>query len=151
FVREYDAAQFTAPAFVPADLDLPLVECTPLAIDPLQPLNGELPDAEVRRLVAARGVAPDRPLIGQFARFDFWKDPLGVITAFRLARERVPRLQLVLSAPSPKDDPEAAGVLRRVEEAADGDPDIHLFLDPEKREVNALQRACDVVVQKSLR
>ncbi len=151
FVREYDAAVCTAKAFVPPDLDLSLVGCTPLAIDPLHPINVDLPEAEVQRLVAARGIAPDRPLVGQFSRYDPWKDPLGVVEAYRLARERVAGLQLVLSGPTPEDDPEAREIFRRVQAAACGDPDIHLLQEPEKQEVNALQRACDVVVQKSLR
>ncbi len=151
FIQEYDAAMFTLAEFVSADLQLPHLCCFPLAIDPLQPVNAELPEPEARRLVAGRGIAWDRPLVGQFSRFDPWKDPSGVIEVYRLVRQEVPGLQLVLNGPAPEDDPEAEEVYRQTQAAATADPDIHVLLESTPQEVNALQRACDVVVQKSLR
>jgi trehalose synthase len=151
YVRQYDGAVYTATQFAPPGLDVPITACIEPAIDPYHAINVDLPQAEIQRLVAGCGIALDRPLMGQFSRYDPWKDPVGVIRAYRLARERVPNLQLVLSGPTPEDDPEAQEVFQQTEQAASGDPEIHLLQEPDKRDVNALQRACHVVVQKSLR
>jgi trehalose synthase len=151
FVQEYDGAVFSLPEFVPQDLHVPLLRCVPLAIDPLQPINADLPTARAEALAVGKGIALDRPLVGQFSRFDAWKDPLGVLEAYQLIQQEVPGVQLVLNGPAPEDDPETKEVYRETQAAADGDPDVHLLLESTPDEVNALQRACDVVVQKSLR
>ncbi|MFH0887541.1 MAG: glycosyltransferase, partial [bacterium] len=95
---------------------------------------------------------PTRPLVTQISRFDYLKDPVGVIDAFKLAKARVD-CQLVLAGGWASDDPESAQVLNEVKEHAGNDPDIHILVLPpfSDLEINALQRASTIVLQKSLR
>ena len=103
----------------------------PPAIDPLLPKNTPRPDADVRRTLAAMGLDTGRPLMAQVSRFDYWKDPWGVIDAYREARESVPDVQLaLLGVIEAKDDPEAFDVLETVRAHTGGDPDVHLYSDP---------------------
>ena len=113
---------------------------------------------EPARLFAALGIDSARPLVTQVSRFDVWKDPWGVVDAYRLARVSHPGLQLALLGLSQaNDDPEGADVLRSVREYADRDPDIHLFFNPaglpasNDEIVNALQSHSDALLQKSTR
>ena len=98
-------------------------------------------------------IDPGRPMVIQVSRFDRFKDPLGVIQAYQLAKGFVPSLQLVLAGGGAADDPEGEGVLSEVREAAEGDPDIHVLSSGHysDRTINALQTAADIVLQKSLR
>ena len=155
----YDGLVFSLDSYIPAGLgsNTP-VYVAPPAIDPLTPKNAPITDAEAKAIVSAMGIDPDRPLVTQVSRFDFWKDPWGVIDAYRIARQFVPGLQLALLGISQAaDDPEAADVVNRVADHADGDPDIHLYFQPDglpdsiDRIVNAFQSASLVVMQKSLR
>ncbi len=150
----YDAAVFTMREFVPPDLPVARVEIVPPAIDPLSPKNLPLADQTARQVLGWIGVDPDRPLVTQVSRFDPWKDPLGVIAAYRLAREAVPRLQLALVGSMALDDPEGWEVYRQIMQAAEADPAIHVFTNLTgvgNIEVNAFQRLSTVVVQKSIR
>ncbi len=154
FIADYDAAIFTMRDFVPPDFPVPRVEVVPPAIDPLSPKNLSLPDALARRVLSWIGMRLDRPLITQVARFDPWKDPLGVIAAYRLVREEVPDLQLALVGSMALDDPEGWTVFEQVEEQANRDPDVHVFSNLTgvgNIEVNAFQMLSDVIVQKSIR
>ena len=125
------------------------------AIDPLTVKNQPLPKSEANEILTGLSIDPERPLISQVARFDPWKDPLGVIDAYRMAKQEIPDLQLALvGVIEAQDDPEAEVVLEQVRKYREGDPDIHLFSDPQQvghQEVNAFQTASDVVLQKSLR
>jgi len=105
-LEAFDAAVFTMREFVPPDLAARRVEIVPPAIDPLSPKNMPLPEDTARRILEWIGVPLDRPLITQVSRFDPWKDPLGVIEAYRLARREVPGLQLALVGSMALDDPE---------------------------------------------
>ena len=150
-VSEYDASIFSL-----ADFAQPLphpIYLIPPSIDPLSEKNVELPPEEVAAVLARFDIEPDAPLMLQVSRFDRFKDPLGVIEAYRLARAFQPRLQLVLVGGGASDDPEGAAVLGEVRAAADGDARVHVLeLPPDAhRTINALQRAADVVLQKSLR
>ena len=134
------------------------VYITPPSIDPLTDKNTAMPMQEALGIVSAMGIEPGRPLVTQVSRFDYWKDPWGVIDAFRQARESVPGLQLaMLGLSQAADDPEALGVLHSVTDYAAGDPDIHTYFYPDglpesiDRIVNAFQTASDVVLQKSTR
>ena len=155
----YDGLIFSLDSYVPAGLNHGTpVYIVPPAIDPLTAKNSPMPEAEASAVVAAMGIDPGRPLVTQVSRFDFWKDPWGVIDAYRLAREAVPGLQLALLGISQAaDDPEALDVVNRVAEHAANDPDIHLYFYPDHlpdtidRIVNAFQSASLVVLQKSLR
>ena len=126
----------------------------PPAIDPLTPKNMALPRRDAADIVAQFGVDPDRPLMVQVSRFDPWKDPVGVIDAFREARREVPGLQVALVGPRGGDVAGGRDCLDATVDHAAGDPDIHLLWDAQRIgavEVNAFQTAADVVVQKSLR
>jgi trehalose synthase len=158
FLREYlepfDAAVFTMEEFVPPDFPIARVEIMPPAIDPLSPKNMSLADETARGVLEWIGVELDRPLVSQVSRFDRWKDPLGVIEAYRLAREEVPRLRLALVGSMALDDPEGWDVYRQVREAAHGDSGVHVFTNLTgvgNIEVNAFQRLSQVAIQKSIR
>jgi trehalose synthase len=149
-VRQYDAAVFSAPAFT-RDLPLPQALIAP-SIDPLSDKNRELDDSEVDAIMQRLQVPRDKPIITQVSRFDRLKDPLGVLDAFTLAK-RYNDCRLVLAGGSASDDPEGAEVLRQVRAAAGNDPDIHILALPPTAnlEINALQRASTIVLQKSLK
>jgi len=150
-VEEYDAAVFTMKQFVPGDLSIGRVEIVPPAIDPLSSRNMEIPIDVCRRAVADLGIDLDRPTVLQVSRFDPWKDPLGVIEAYRIARREAPGLQLILAGMLAEDDPEGRAMLKAVEKEAGGDPDIFVLTNLVNMEVNVIQRSADVVVQKSIK
>ena len=150
FVRRYDGAVFHLAEFA-RRLPVPCYVIHP-SIDPLSDKNRELESREVERRVAALGVPLDRPMLLQVSRFDPFKDPVGVVRAFRLVR-KMRDCVLVLAGGGASDDPEGAEVLARVREEANGDPDIHVLLLPNDAhlDINALQRAATAVIQKSTR
>lgn len=150
-VAAHDAAVFSL-----ADFAQPLpgpVYLIPPSIDPFSEKNIDLEPGEVRAVCEGFGIDPDRYMMIQVSRFDRFKDPAGVIRAYRLARSFIPGLQLVLAGGSAADDPEGEVVLGEVREAARDDADIHILLLPADahRTINALQRAATFVLQKSLR
>ncbi|MFH7319710.1 glycosyltransferase [Desulfurivibrio sp. D14AmB] len=148
-VADYDASVFSLPDFAQA---LPHPEyIIPPSIDPLSEKNIELPEQEITGVRRQFELDPDRPLLLQVSRFDRFKDPVGVIEAHRLARKFSPGLQLVLAGGTADDDPEGEAVLQEVRAAAGDDPDIKVLLLPPDahRTINALQRAADIVIQKS--
>lgn len=150
-VDNYDASIFSLPAFAQP---LPHPQyIIPPSIDPLSDKNIDLAQEEVDRVIARFNLDPGRPLLVQVSRYDYFKDPVGVIQAYRMAKKFIPDLQLVLAGGGASDDPEGETVLAEVREAADNDPDIHiLLLAPDAhRTINALQRAADIVLQKSTR
>jgi len=147
-VKQYDASIFSLADFAQ---QLPHPQfIIPPSIDPLSEKNLELPEAEVRMVCEEFDLDPERPLLVQISRFDRFKDPVGVIQAYKLVRSQLP-VQLVLAGGTATDDPEGEEVLAEVEEAAEGDPDIKVLLLPPEvdRTVNALQRAATVIIQKS--
>ena len=150
FVEKYDAALFSSPAFTHA-LPIPQFLFTP-TIDPLADKNRELNPEFIRAVLERFGVDPKRPILTQISRFDRLKDPVGVIQAYRIVRKHYD-CQLVLAGGGASDDPEGEAVLQEVEEAAKGDQDIHILNLPSwsAPEINALQRASTIVIQKSLR
>ena len=148
FVNNYDASIFSLAAFARA---LPHPEyIVPPSIDPLSDKNIDLEPDEINAICDRFSLDRQRPLIVQVSRFDRFKDPIGVIRAYRLATKFVPSLQLVLAGGSATDDPEGKIVIEEVKTAAD-DPDIHVLLLPPDahRTINALQRAADIILQKS--
>jgi trehalose synthase len=154
FVRElvkgYDASIFSLAAFAQP---LPHPQyLIPPSIDPLSDKNRSLEPAEVDSVTAGLGLDPAKPFLLQVSRFDRFKDPVGVIHAYRIVKRHAD-VQLVLAGSAATDDPEGETVLEEVRRESDGDPDIHvLLLAPDAhREINALQRRADVVLQKSLR
>jgi trehalose synthase len=150
FVIRYDAAIFSLPKFS-RRLPIPQVLFWP-AIDPLSEKNVEISREEVGSIVGRLGIPVDRRMVLQVSRFDRFKDPVGVIKAFKLVRRRTDCI-LVLAGGGASDDPEGRAVLAEVRAAAEGDPDIYVLELPPTahREINALQRAAAVVIQKSTR
>jgi trehalose synthase len=154
FLAEYDASIFSMPEFVPPDLPTRAIEVIPPAIDPQNPKNLPLQEDTARQILEWIGVRADAPLVTQVSRFDPWKDPLGVIQAYRLAREEVPDLQLALVGSMAFDDPECWEQYRAIRKAITGDKGIYVFTNlvgVGNIEVNAFQTRSRVIIQKSLR
>ncbi len=154
FLGAYDAAIFTMREFIPPDFPIGQVDIIPPAIDPLSPKNLPLPEDIARDVLGWIGIRTDHPLITQVSRFDAWKDPLGVIEAYRTVREEIPKAQLALVGSMALDDPEGWDVYRQIQDESAHDPLIHVFTNLTgvgNIEVNAFQALSDVIVQKSLR
>ncbi|MGC8595408.1 MAG: glycosyltransferase [Candidatus Kryptoniota bacterium] len=150
YIEKYDAVIFSAPAF-----SRPLLTRQVLispSIDPLSDKNRELDANLVQSVFDRFGIDRKRPVITQISRFDYLKDPVGVIKAYKLVKKYV-NCQLVLAGGGATDDPEGEKVLSDVRNAADGDEDIFVLLLPPSSdvEINALQRGSTVILQKSLR
>ena len=150
WVTPYDASIFSLPEFAQP---LPHPQyIIPPSIDPLSEKNCPLPDYEIKNVFSEFNLDPELPLITQVSRYDRFKDPLGVIEAYKLASKLTP-LQLVLAGGGASDDPEGEMILNEVKEASNGAPNIHVLLLPAdaNRTINALQRASDIILQKSIR
>jgi trehalose synthase len=151
FLLDYDASVFSLDAFAqPMPHPVYLI---PPSIDPLSEKNLPLDPEAVREVLEEFGIDPHRPMVLQVSRFDRFKDPLGVIQAYRLAKDFVPGLQLVLAGGSAADDPEGEVVVKDVRSAAKDDPNILVLSSGHysDRTINALQTGADIVLQKSLR
>jgi trehalose synthase len=153
-IRRYDAAIFHLREYVPATDGLPPAYIWPPAIDPLTPKNMALPIEDASYIVDQFGIDIERPLITQVSRFDPWKDPLGVIDAYRLVKEEHPELQLALVGSMAHDDPEGWDFYSQTVSYAAGDPDIFILSNLNNVgsvEVNAFQVCSAAVLQKSIR
>lgn len=153
-IRQYDAAIFHMPEYAPAGAGLQRVVIWPPAIDPLLPKNMALSAEDAAYIVDQFGIDVERPLLTQVSRFDPWKDPLGVIDAYRLVKKRFPDVQLALVGSMAHDDPEGWEYYNRTVTHADGDPDVYLLSNMNNVgavEVNAFQVHSDALVQKSTR
>jgi len=150
YISHYDGAIFSSPEFA-RQLSIPQYLFHP-AIDPLSEKNRDLPPEFIADVLSRFHIDPLRPIITQISRFDRLKDPVGVIRAYQIVK-RYFDCQLVLAGGSASDDPEGAEVLKEVRHAAAGDTDIKVLELPAwaPLEVNALQRASTIVIQKSLR
>jgi trehalose synthase len=150
FILRYNAAVFSAPAFAQT-LPIPQVLIAP-SIDPLSDKNKELDEKTIDEVFSRFKIDRDRPVVTQISRFDYLKDPLGVIQAYKLAKEHVD-MQLVLAGGGATDDPEGPLIMEQVKAEADKDKDIFvLFLPPASDiEINALQRGSTLILQKSLK
>jgi trehalose synthase len=155
-IADYDAYLFHMPEYVPESLDgtSDAVSIVPPAIDPLSPKNMALSPEDAAFVCDQFGVDVDRPLMCQVSRFDPWKDPIGVIDAYRAVREQRPDVQLALVGSMATDDPEGWQFFNSTIEHADGDPDVKILNNLNNVgsiEVNAFQSQADVVIQKSTR
>jgi len=150
YINQYDAAIFSAPSF---SQPLPIRQflISP-SIDPLSDKNKELPEETINQVLKDFNISKDKPIITQISRFDFLKDPVGVIEAFKLVRKSID-CQLILAGGTATDDPESEKVLQLVDKAAGDYPDIHVLLIPTGSDIqiNALQRASNVILQKSIK
>jgi len=148
YIEKYDVSVFTAPQFS-QELPIRKVQITP-SIDPLSDKNKDLKDSFVSSVVEKYGISDEVPFITQVSRYDYLKDPIGVIDAYRMVKKRA-RCQLVLVGSEAADDPEGAKVLKDVRKKAGDNGDIHILTNISDVEVNALQRASSVILQKSLK
>ena len=151
FILKYDASIFSLADFA-QPLPHPLYIIPP-SIDPLSDKNRDLSPGEVEAVLEDFGIDPRRPLLVQISRFDRFKDPLGVIQAYKLAKKFIPSLQLVLAGGPASDDPEGEAVYREVKLSVGDDPDAFILMLQPKADltVNALQRGATIVLQKSLK
>jgi trehalose synthase len=153
FIRRYDRAVYTMAAYAPEGLGIPL-DVVPPAIDPLAPKNMTLVPDDAHYIVRQFGIDVDRPLLLQVSRFDPWKDPLGVVDAYRLVKARWPDVQLALIGSMASDDPEGWDYLEKLHAYVGGDPDVFVLSNLDNIgsvEVNAFQSHAAVVLQKSIR
>ncbi len=151
YVVDYDASIFSLAVFSQV---LPHPQfLIPPSIDPLTEKNIHLSKKEVKKVYSRFNIDPHKPFILQVSRFDKFKDPVGVIRAYRFTKKFIPDIQLALAGGSASDDPEGEIMLNEVRNAAADDPNIHVLLLPPDahRTINALQRASDIVLQKSIR
>lgn len=158
-LQKYDTLFFHTQEYIPQGLVHSNVVASPPAIDPLAPKNIPLHRNEWEEISAKVGIPPNSPLMLQVSRFDAWKDPLGVIKAYRIVKKEFPNVQLALAGViEAQDDPEAFDMVKKVTAAAENDADIHIFSTLESTRgialdtfINALQHRANVVLQKSLR
>jgi trehalose synthase len=150
-IARYQATIFSMAAFT-RPLPCPMFLIPP-SIDPLSDKNCPISEAERLETLNRLGIDPDRPFLLQVSRFDRFKDPLGVIDAYRMVKPYYPEMQLVLAGGPADDDPEGAEVLREVMDAAGEDKDLKILMLPpdSHRMINALQRSAIIVLQKSLK
>jgi len=153
-VRSYDGAVFHRQDYVPAGMDGAPLHIVPPAIDPLSPKNMAFSPEDAAYVCDQFGMDVDRPLMCQVSRFDPWKDPMGVIDAYRRVSAELGEVQLALVGSMATDDPEGWEFFNETVAYADGDPDIHILNNLNNVgaiEVNAFQSQADVVIQKSTR
>jgi len=153
-IRRYDAAIFHRREYVPTAAQLPQCVIWPPAIDPLTPKNMALSPEDAAYIVDQFGIDVERPLLTQVSRFDPWKDPLGVIDAYRGVKEEMPEVQLALVGSMAHDDPEGWDFYNQTVAYAAGDPDIYVLSNLNNVgsvEVNAFQVHSRAVLQKSIR
>ena len=153
-IARYDATIFHLPQYAPRAQGLPPAYIWPPAIDPLAPKNMALSAEDAAYIVDQFGIDVERPLLTQVSRFDPWKDPLGVIDAYRIVKTAIPEVQLALVGSMAHDDPEGWDYYNATVEYADGDPDVYILSNLNNVgsvEVNAFQVHARVVIQKSIR
>lgn len=150
YIHRYDSSVFSAPAFSKKDITIPQIMISP-SIDPLSDKNKELSEEEINKVFEKYSIDTSRPIVTQISRFDYLKDPVGVIKVYKLVK-KYNDCQLVLAGGGATDDPEGMKVYEQVIEAAKNDPDIHVLLLPhDDLIINALQRGSTVILQKSLK
>ncbi len=154
-IEEYDATVWHLPTYVPNGVNGHNgVRIIPPAIDPLSPKNMAFSPDDAAFVARQFGIDVDRPLLTQVSRFDPWKDPMGVIDAYRIVHEQVPDVQLALVGSMATDDPEGWEFFQHTFEYAEGDEDIKILNNLNNVgaiEVNAFQSQSDVCLQKSIR
>jgi trehalose synthase len=154
WLARYDSAIFHLPEYVPRVSGMPSAVVWPPAIDPLAPKNMALSPEDAAYIVDQFGIDVERPLLTQVSRFDPWKDPLGVIDAYRLVKKRFPDVQLALVGSMAHDDPEGWAYYDKTVAYEDNDPDVYILSNLNNVgsvEVNAFQVHARAVIQKSIR
>jgi trehalose synthase len=154
FLAKYDTFIFSLKDYVKGPLEERNVAIITPSIDPLSDKNKPLPESQILTTLERYDIDPNKPILTQVARFDPWKDPLGVIDAYRKVKKRMPEVQLLLITSMAPDDPEGWVYYERTARYAGKDYDIHILTDligVGDLEVNAFQRATDVALLKSIR
>ncbi len=154
YIEEYDAAVFTTEKFIPQNIKVGKIATIAPAINPFSTKNMFIKRYVCREVIEDLGMDRNRHLITQVSRFDRWKDPFGTIAAYRLAKEKIPGLQLALIGSFAGDDPEAWDMYAAINAEALKDNDMFVYTNLSgvgNMEVNAFQRASNIVIQKSIR
>jgi trehalose synthase len=154
FLEPYDAMVFTMEEFVQPEVPSDRVVVSAPSIDPTSPKNSDLHDVTVSDICRQYQIDVRRPIMAQISRFDPWKDPQGVIKAYKIVKEKIPEVQLVLAGSLAHDDPEGLHIYEELLRDRGDDPDLSIwsnFQQVGNTTINAFQRAADVVIQKSLR
>ena len=154
-LEKYNGAIFARKRYIRKELKIKKIDTFAQAIDPLSDKNKFLDKNFINKAVKKLGLDIKRPIITQVSRFDPWKDPLGVIRAYKIVKGKIPEAQLVLMGNIPEDAPEGWKILDEIKKM-NNDPDLHIlhmFCDDKELDlkVNAIQRASDVIIQKSLK
>lgn len=153
-IQKYDKYIFTLRKYIGPDLDYKKAEIIAPAIDPLSKKNDPLDKTAADQVISKFGLKPNKPLVSQISRFDPWKDPWGVMDAYRTAKKKFPDLQLALIGSFAPDDPEAMDIITDLKKYAKGDKDIYILSNLDgvgDIGVNAFQVASDAIIQKSTR
>ncbi|MBI2588796.1 glycosyltransferase [Candidatus Saccharibacteria bacterium] len=152
YLQPYDGAIFTMREYVFKDSHLKHLMISPPAIEGLNPKNLPMSKIEARRIIGKFGIDTSCPLITQISRFDPWKDLPGVVEAWKLAKAKVPKIQLAIVGNFTVDDLQAKMILSQVRKAASGLPDVHIITNQAgPRAIKAFQTASDIILQKSIR
>ena len=158
YIKKYDKVIFSLKEYSGHAVVRSKIRIVPPAIDALSVKNKKYPGKKARRVILQCGLNIDRPIITQISRFDPWKDPIGVIKAYRLAKKSIAGLQMAyIGFNLTKDDPEAARIYKKTKKAAGNDKDIHLFFDQKDlgdlnidQFIAAFQTGSDIILQKSI-
>jgi len=154
YIKKYDAVIFSLERYVPRDLSKMRVLIDYPTIDPLSAKNAPLSTGEIQKVLDRYDVDPDRPIVGQVARFDPWKNPLGAIDVYRRVKEKIPNLQLLMIGSFANDDLDGVEWHKKAVKYAGGDRDVHILTNLDgvlHKEVNAFQRSLSVALQLSIR
>lgn len=154
YLEKYDSIVFSLDRYIKDDVKHKRIFIIPPSLNPLSDKNRMLTDSEVSNVLSKFDVDANKPVLTQVARFDYWKDPLGVVDVYRKVKSKFPNLQLLLIGILASDDPEGMGWYRKTKEYAGNDRDVHILSNLDgvlDLEVNAFQRASSVAVQMSIR
>lgn len=150
FLNSYTSAIFSLKEFIPKGIKTKNHIVSP-AINPLSPKNQKISKEKAKKILDELGLDINKPIIAQVSRFDPWKDPLGVIEAYKIAKKEFPNLQLVLTGSAATDDPENFKIITFVKKEANKDKDIKIFSDLTEIQINAIQVISKIVIQKSIK
>jgi trehalose synthase len=158
-IEKYQLVIFSHATYRPSWLPARKSKIIIPAIDPFTDKNQSMKKSEAEKILALYNINTDQPIVAQVSRFDPWKDPLGTLQAYYLAKNKIPQLQLILAGLfQAYDDPQAVEMFTKVQKQTKGDPDVFLFSDPRKLKeisndlfINAVYTASTVIIQKSIK
>jgi trehalose synthase len=151
FIIQYDALIFSLDKYIRKDVRINRIYLVPPSIDPLSDKNKSLPHETILETLKKFDINSKKPIVTQISRFDYWKNPLGVIECYKLVKRKIPETQLVLIGNMADDDPEGGVWYKKILKKADEVENIHILLNLEDIEVNSFQRASNIVIQNSIR